>query len=260
MLKIISERIKQGFRTIDFPKKEAPAMPDRYLGRPIVLQNKCQKCKKCVDICPTGALSFDNGLSIDLSRCIFCGKCVEGCLSGAIIFTRDFRMATTSKEALILNSDQMKLAEMMGNSLKRVLGRSLMLREVSAGGCNGCELDVNVLTTIGYDLSRFGIQFVASPRHADGLFITGPITENMKLAVEKTYLAIPSPKIVIASGACALSGGPYINLPSCLNGASTLFKVDLFIPGCPPHPLTILDGLLRLLGNKYLKKLPTANL
>jgi Ni,Fe-hydrogenase III small subunit len=118
---------------------------------------------------------------------------------------------------------------------------------VSAGGCNACEADVSVLQTIVFDLSRFGIQFVASPRHADGLLVTGAVSRNMELALRKTYEAVPEPKLVIAVGACAISEGPYIDHPEVLNGASSLLPVDLYVPGCPPHPLTILDGLLRLL-------------
>jgi Ni,Fe-hydrogenase III small subunit len=119
---------------------------------------------------------------------------------------------------------------------------------VSAGGCNGCESDVNVLGTPVFDLGRFGIQYVASPRHADGLLITGPVTENMRLALKKTWDAVPPPRIVIATGACAISGGPYIDHAEQHNGADAVVPVDLYIPGCPPHPYTILDGLLRLLG------------
>src|SRR5262249_792545 len=132
--------------------------------------------------------------------------------------------------------------------LQKLFGRSLRLRQVSAGGCNACEADTNVLGTIGWDLARFGIQFVASPRHADGLLITGPVSKNMQLALKKTYDAVPEPRIVIAVGACAIAGGPFIGHSQINNGASTIVPVDLFVAGCPPHPLTILDGLLRLLG------------
>jgi Ni,Fe-hydrogenase III small subunit len=136
----------------------------------------------------------------------------------------------------------------LGSELRRLFGRSLKLRQVSAGGCNGCEADVNVLGTIVFDLGRFGIQFVASPRHADGLLITGPVTENMRVALKKTYDAVPAPKIVIAVGACAISGGPYVDHPEVQNGADRAVPVDLYVPGCPPHPYTILEGLLGLLG------------
>jgi len=142
----------------------------------------------------------------------------------------------------------LKLATALDAKARRLFGRSLKLRVVSAGGCNGCESDVNVLGTLVFDLGRFGISFVASPRHADGMLLTGPVTKNMELAVRKTWEAIPAPKLVIAVGACAISGGPYIDHPEVLNGASALLPVDLFVPGCPPHPFTILDGLLRLLG------------
>jgi Ni,Fe-hydrogenase III small subunit len=133
---------------------------------------------------------------------------------------------------------------------RRLFGRSLKLRQVSAGGCNACEADLNVLGTIVFDLARFGIQFVASPRHADGIVITGPVSENMRAALLETYAAVPAPKLVIAVGACAISGGPFVDNPEVHNGCASLLPVDLFIPGCPPHPMTVLDGLLRLLDRQ----------
>jgi Ni,Fe-hydrogenase III small subunit len=141
-----------------------------------------------------------------------------------------------------------RLATALEVKMRRLFGRSLKLRQVSAGGCNACESEVNVLSAVVWDLGRFGIQIVASPRHADGLIITGPVTANMRLALEKTYAAVAPPKIVIAVGACAISGGPYLDHPEAHNGADAVVPVDLYVPGCPPHPLTILDGLLRLLG------------
>jgi Ni,Fe-hydrogenase III small subunit len=144
--------------------------------------------------------------------------------------------------------EELRLAAALDGKLRRLFGRSLRLRVVSAGGCGGCEADTNVLGTIGWDLGRFGIQFVASPRHADGLLITGCVSKNMELALKKAWDAVPEPKIVIAVGACAIAGGPFVGHPQILNGAASIVPIDLFIPGCPPHPLTILDGLLRLLG------------
>lgn len=249
-MNIFSARLKQGYRTIRFPK-EVPAMPDRFRGQPLIDSSRCTKgCRDCAEACPTQAISVDEkGVRLDLGRCLFCPDCVEACPEGAIRYTQDFRLAASSREGLILQEKQeFQMTVTVNEKIQRLFGRSLKLRQVSAGGCNGCEADVNVLNTIVFDLGRFGVQFVASPRHADGLLVTGPVTQNMKLALQKTYEAVPSPKIVIASGSCAISGGPYIDHPEVLNGASSLVPVDLFIPGCPPHPLTILDGLLRLLG------------
>jgi Ni,Fe-hydrogenase III small subunit/NAD-dependent dihydropyrimidine dehydrogenase PreA subunit len=249
VIKALLARLQQGHRTISFPK-QTPALPKRFRGRPIVDSSKCASgCKLCVDGCPTGSIKKENNsLSINLGRCLFCAQCEKNCSCGAIKFSGEYRLAARTQDDLVLGDKEMILAEALDKRIKKLFGRSLKLRQVSAGGCNACEADTNVLGTVVYDLGRFGIQFVASPRHADGLLITGPVTENMKLALEKTYDAVPDPKITIAVGACAISGGPYIDLPQVHNGADKIVPVDLYIPGCPPHPLTILDGLLRLLG------------
>ena len=248
MLKILSARWQQGHRTISFPKGQ-PTLPDRFRGLPVVDSSKCPVgCRDCAEACPTDAITIDpKGLRLDLGRCLFCTDCVEVCPEQAICYTQDFRLAARTREDLVLIGDGLKLAAALDEKSRRLFGRSLKLRQVSAGGCNGCEADVNVLGTIGWDLGRFGIQFVASPRHADGLVITGPITINMRQALLETHAAVPPPKIVVALGACAISGGPYRLSPDVCNGVGDLLKVDLYIPGCPPHPLTILDGLLRLI-------------
>ena len=248
-MKALLARLQQKHRTISFPKGE-PRLPDRYRGLPILNGAVCEAgCGACLEACPTGALAKTDGrLSLDLGRCLFCSRCERVCPAGAVRFGRDYRQAARSRSDLVVSGPEIKRAAALDKRLKSLLGRSLKLRQVSAGGCNACEADTNVLNTLAYDLGRFGIQFEASPRHADGLLVTGPVTENMRSALVKTYEAVPDPKIVIACGACAVSGGMFADLPDVRNGVEKTIPVDLFIPGCPPHPLTILDGLLRLAG------------
>ena len=252
ILDILRFRARFGAQTVAYP--EGPArFPDRFRGRPAVDPALCREgCRACADACPTEAV-LDPGrasMRVDLGRCLFCPGCAEACPEGAVRFTRDYRLSSRSREALLVAGDAPLLAEAVAAEVRAVLGRALRLRQVSAAGCNGCEAELNASGTVQFDLSRFGVQFVASPRHADGIVVTGPVSENMRYATLKTWEATPEPRVVIAIGACAISGGVFRDSPVQSNGLPGVpeIPVDLWVPGCPPHPITFMDGVLRLLG------------
>lgn len=244
MIKALAARIQQGHRTMAYPDAPLP-MQERFRGYPLLDPASCPTGSDAALSCPFGAFSGINGPCLDLGKCLFCAECsVPG-----ISFSTDFTLAVNNREDLLITpGSSHRHAGKLAADLLRLFGRSLKFREVSAGGCNACEADTNVLSTIGWDLGRFGIQFVASPRHADGLWVTGPVTDNMKEALMLTWEAIPAPKIVVACGACAIGGGPFIDAPLVLGGINDILPVDLYIPGCPPNPATILEGLLRIIG------------
>jgi Ni,Fe-hydrogenase III small subunit len=198
--------------------------------------------------CPTAAITLDP-VAIDLGRCVLCGDCAPACPSAKISFSNDFRLAATDRRALVVSEPQPDLDPIkVSEALRKRFGRSLKLRVVSAGGCAGCELEVNALTNVNFDIGRYGIDIVASPRHADGLVLTGPITRNMAAALQLCWDAMPEPKLVIGVGACAISGSPFEGSTALERSFLERFAPALYVPGCPPHPLTFVCGVLDLLG------------
>ncbi len=246
MLNVLKVRISQGSQYIPDLRGARPA---GFRGLPVIAAGACEpSCGACAEACATQAISL-GPVRLDLGRCVFCSDCVAACGPGKISFSEEPRMAAAGREALILREGPAAPpAIAVAAELKRLFGRSLKLRSVSAGGCSGCELELNALGNVNFDLGRYGIEFVASPRHADALVISGPITRNMAEALQLAWDGMPAPKFVIAVGACAISGEPF--------GASTQldrsfldrFAPSLYVPGCPPHPLTFINGILDLLG------------
>src|SRR5580765_1985241 len=250
MLRVLLTRLRQGHRTIAFPPAE-PALPERYRGRPMLDAGRCSAvAPPCGAERSAGALHHDPTRSpfVDLGRSLICPEEAAACPQGALRFSTDYAMATRTREALRSETGEVALATALEGRSRRLFGRSLRLRSVAAGSCNGCEAELVALGNVVFDLARFGVQFVASPRHADGLVITGAVSTNMSAALRATYDAVPDPRIVIAVGACAINGGPFRGSPEVGDGVPNDLPVDLWVPGCPPHPMTVLDGLLRLLG------------
>jgi Ni,Fe-hydrogenase III small subunit/NAD-dependent dihydropyrimidine dehydrogenase PreA subunit len=233
------------------PDIAAAKVPDKFRGKPRIDASRCtDSCSACVEACPTSAISL-NPLTIDLGACVFCPVCTEACPEGALTYTNDYRMAASLREDLLLREGSEISPRACTREIHRLFGRSLKLRSVSAGGCNGCELELNALGNVNFDMGRFGIEFVASPRHADGIVISGTTTQAMAVALEATFEAVPNPRLLILFGACAISGGIFQGSTQLAREFIEKRKVDLYIPGCPPHPLTFIHGLLT-----YLRRLP----
>jgi Ni,Fe-hydrogenase III small subunit len=250
MLEFLRVRLQQGTRTSRFPGGNAE-FPDRFRGRPLLDPAKCDgTCPGCADRVPSAVLTrgAQGRVEVDVGASLFAPEEADACVNGAFTFTHDHRMAARTRSGLVSPDGEVELATALEAKMRRLFGRSLRLRSVVAGSCNGCEAELVALGNVVFDLARFGVQFVASPRHADGLVVTGAVSANMRKALYATWEATPAPRLVIAVGACAINGGPFRGSSEVSDGIPPDLPVDLWIPGCPPHPLTILDGVLRLLG------------
>lgn len=243
MNEAIKIRLLQGDPIIHDVK--GATLPPLFRGLPRIADEECSLgCNKCVEVCPTNAIKL-NPVRIDIGLCVFCPLCEETCPEKIIHFTNNYQISASSREQLIVSKNTERVSpDIASEKIRNYFGRSLKLRQISAGGCNGCELELNALSNVNFDMGRYGIEFVASPRHADGVVITGPLTKNMTKAIEICYEAIPNPKIVILFGACSISGGIFQNSKETQRKFLEENKIDLYIPGCPPHPLTFITGLL----------------
>lgn len=277
MFKIIQKTIATGIVTTKYPGEPAQ-ISERSRGRPSFNFEKWKDARLAAEVCPTGAISLldcddSRKVTVDYGLCVFCGLCAEASSDKAVRITQEFELASADRGNLILaaeyslNSDRThrdlravyrgsgnveadieKLGQKAREKIQKLLRRSLAIREVDAGSCNGCELEIIALNNPVYDLERFGIQFVASPRHADMLLVTGPVTRNMELALLKTYRAMPEPRLVVAVGACGISGGIFGKNYASLGGVDNVVPVDVYIPGCPPRPQALLHGILLGVG------------
>ena len=226
-------------------------VPGIYRGRPVISEVVINE-QELIDICPTGAIS-NKPVSIDLGKCTFCGECALA-FPEKIHFTTDYRISANRRSDLVIvegtDAPVMLDADSIRKEIHSYFGSSLKLRQVSAGGDNSCELELNACSNVNFDMGRFGIEFVASPRHADGIIITGPITANMADALQTCYDATPEPKLIILAGVDAISGGIFAGSPALDRSFLEKYKVDLYVPGNPMHPLTFINGILDLIGKK----------
>lgn len=266
MFKMLKKMIKYPRLTQKYPKE--PVDSSLFIGKPVIDGIKCTKCGECIARCPSGAIVENEkthvpGVNYDV--CIFCALCEEVCPAGAAVMTTEFELAEKRRDALRVNPDRYgsvegdegieaeeeaceELGRQLAEEIRKRFGRSLQIREVDAGSCNGCDYEINALNNPFNDIERFGIHFVASPRHADMLLVTGPASRNMELALEKTYMAAPDPKLVVAVGACACSGGIFQDTYMTPNGIDSVIPVDVYIPGCPPRPQALLYGILKAIN------------
>lgn len=224
---------------------------ERFRGRPVISPEiSLSQAGAAAAMCPTGAIDGKSG-SIDLGRCTFCNACAI-MFPGLFRFTSDYRIAASGRSDLIVKPGHSVRPgfneQAVRPVVRRLFRRSLKLRQVSAGGDNSCEMELHAAGNVNFDMGRYGIEFVASPRHADGIVITGPVSENMADALEITYRAMPSPRLIILCGTDAISGGLFAGSPALKRDFIEKHHIDLYVPGNPAHPLTFINGLMDMLG------------
>jgi len=261
MLKAILQSLRTGVVTIDYPAQPAQP-PARFRGAPHVRPGSPFDALPPASVCPSGAITggpAESRYAIDLARCLFCGRCAEGSPEAAIEIGRTVELAARSRARLVIQVERdadgraaelpaLPSGEQVAERIRRTLGRSLQLRHLDSGSCNACDWELTALLNPVYDVRRLGIDFVASPRHADGVIVTGSVTRNLEAAVRRTYEAVPEPRVVIAVGACAASGGIVPRSYASAGGVGEVLPVDVFIPGCPPRPEAIIFGILLAVG------------
>ena len=249
MLRTLQILFHQGKQYI--PDLKTAKVPGIFRGRPEISFEKVDE-KTLEAVCPTDAI-LTTPVRIDLGKCTFCGEC-SNLFPGKIKFTTDYKIASNDRSRLIIkegiNVPITLNPDFIRKEILKLFSGSLKLRQVSAAGDNSCELELNAAGNVNFDMGRYGIEFVASPRHADGIVITGPISRNMSEPLQITYDATPSPKIIILAGTDAISGGIFEGSPAIDRSFIENNHIDLYIPGNPVHPLTFINGVMDLLGIK----------
>jgi Ni,Fe-hydrogenase III small subunit/Pyruvate/2-oxoacid:ferredoxin oxidoreductase delta subunit len=248
--------IRQGLATTSWPKKAGTDGQQGLLGFPRYRREACEHgCRACADACLPGAIqlakneSESDCLSIDYGKCIVCQLCTEACPTGAMEKSSDWAFGVRNRADLLWAEALASApAHQVKDKIKSVFGRSLHIRHVDAGSCNGCESELQALNNPFYNLHRLGIFFTPSPRFADLLLVTGPVTYAMRDALVETYHAMPEPRWVMATGTCAVSGGAVGGGYACGHGVDNLLPVDVYLPGCPPNPAAVIQALLMLLN------------
>ena len=246
MLSLLRRRLRLATATSRWPDVTVPS----FDGQPVFDADRCDLNGACVQACPVAAIVVDAQFALDRARCISCSRCIEVCPTGALARGLAFAQPARTRAELVepLRVSVTGRGEELALRARRVLGRSLMVRHLDAGSCNGCDWEINATTNAVHDIQRFGIDVVASPRHADVLLVTGTVTRNLEIAARRTYDAMSAPRLVVAVGACAASGSPYPSGYASGEGAASILPVDVFVPGCPPRPEAIIEGLLLAVG------------